>query len=159
MRASSIAMSVVMLVIFTAMTMIALLSYPDGARGQPLIIGIPAIALCVLQLVLDLRGRRLSDMPVERAPPVAATDAQPPPATRELRAWAWFLAFVATVLLAGFWIAVPVFVVMFLRFEAHSAWLHAFALGGGATAVLYALFGLLLKASLHEGFLLQWVKG
>lgn len=152
MRATSIAMTALMFAIFTVMTGIALLSYPEGARFQPLVIGLPAIGLCLLQLALDLRSSN-----VETAPSAAPN--APPPVARELSAWAWLLGLVGGVLLAGFWISIPLFLVAYLRIEARTSWLLALGLGTGATAVLHAFFGLLLKSSLHEGFLLQWLKG
>ncbi len=160
----SIAMSVLMLAVFSGMTGIALAFYPEGARAQPLLIGLPAIALCLLQLVIDLRGQTAREA-AERSPPhgsspQGANDSSAPiEVGRELRAWAWFLALIATVLLAGFWIAVPLFLVAFLRFEASSGWSTALGLGLGASAALYGLFGLVLRASLHDGFLVQWLRG
>lgn len=150
MRASSIAMSTIMLAVFAAMTGIALLVYPEGARAQPLIIGVPAIVLCVLQLALDLRSGTAADRAPASAPPVPA---------REIRVWLWFLALISGVLLAGFWVAVPAFLIGFLALEARVGAGRALAWGLGATAVLYGVFGGLLKASLHDGFLLQWLKG
>ena len=160
MKASNAAMSALMLTIFTSMTAIAALYYPEGARFQPLVIGIAAVLLCVLQLMLDLRGNAVSPA-VPTAPiagPPSAEEAPPLPAN-ELRVWTWFLALIAGVLLLGFWITIPLFLIAFLRFEAGTGWQLAIGLGAGATAALYGLFGLLLRASLHEGFLLQWIKG
>jgi hypothetical protein len=48
-------MTVVMLSIFVAMVGIAS-QYPADARFMPFIVGVPAIALCLLQLGLDFRG-------------------------------------------------------------------------------------------------------
>ena len=45
-------MTLLMLVIFTVMVGVAS-TYPPGARFMPYTIGIPAIALCLLQLALD----------------------------------------------------------------------------------------------------------
>ena len=160
MKGADVAMSALMLAIFTSMTAIAVLYYPEGARFQPLVIGIPAVLLCVLQLMLDLRGGTASATspatPV--AGPPSAEEAPPLPAN-ELRVWAWFLALIAGVLLLGFWVTIPLFLTAFLRFEAGTSWQLALGLGAGATAALYGLFGILLRASLHEGFLLQWLRG
>ena len=50
-------MTLLMLAIFTTMVGVAS-TYPPGARFMPFTIGIPAIALCLLQLALDLYRRR-----------------------------------------------------------------------------------------------------
>jgi len=54
MKLSSLAMTLVMLTIFTAFVFIAS-GYPANARFMPFVVGIPAIGLCILQLVLDAR--------------------------------------------------------------------------------------------------------
>ena len=51
-------MTLLMLVIFTGMVLVAK-RYPAGARFMPFVVGFPAIALCMLQLFLDARERRL----------------------------------------------------------------------------------------------------
>ena len=157
MKASSVAMSAIMLVIFLVMTGVAL-TYPDSSRFQPLVIGIPAIALCILQLVLDARS------PAPIPTPAAA---HMPPATpqpelvlaREIAAWACFLALIVAVVLLGFWIAIPLFLVLYLRREAKAGWPMSLGLGLGASAALYAVFALGLRVALHDGFLLQWLRG
>lgn len=156
MRASSLAMSAVMLAIFTLMTAIAALTYPEGARFQPLIIGIPAIALCVLQLVLDLRARAATQTSTTETD---ASREKPLSPRRELRAWSWFLSLIGGVLLLGFWMTIPIFLVAFLRYEARCDWPRSAGLGIAAAAALYLLFGLVLRSSLHEGFLLAWFRG
>ena len=149
MRAPSLMMSGVMLAIFVAATGIAL-TYPPGARFQPLIVGIPAIVLCILQLVLDARVPRGPDAP----------QGEPPPAPgRELIAWGAFLGLIAGVLLFGFWVAIPLFLVGYLKTQAGTGWATALCLGLGATAALYALFGMLLRVPMHQGFISQWLAG
>jgi Tripartite tricarboxylate transporter TctB family len=155
-------MSFVMLAIFIVMTGVALVFFPEGARFQPLVIGLPAIALSLLQLTLDLRAKkaaRARDASSPRLPSAAETvDAAPSPA-REQRMWLWFIAFIAGVLLLGFWITIPLFLIGFLRVEANAPWLNAITFGMIAAGLLYAVFGLLLRTSLHEGFLVQWIRG
>lgn len=150
MRSASIVMGGVMLAVLAAMTGIAL-TFPEGARFQPLVIGLPAVALCILQLVLDLRAR-------ERSAPdagVLAEETREVPARREMIAWSYFLGIVAGILLLGFWVAIPIFLLAFLRAEAHAAWSRALGLTLAATAVLYGLFGVVLRVPLHGGFLWQ----
>lgn len=147
-------MTLVMLSIFAVMTCIAM-TYPEGARFQPLVIGLPAIALCLLQLVLDLRARPAGSV----KPPVPA-ELQPnggpsPALRRELAIWGYLIGFVAVILLFGFWVAIPFFLIAFLRLEAKAGWPSTLSLGLGATAILYGLFVLVLRVSLHEGWLVQ----
>jgi Tripartite tricarboxylate transporter TctB family len=76
---------------------------------------------------------------------------------RELVLWGYFLGFIAGILLFGFWIAIPVFLVVFLRFQAKSSWLTALLLGIGASIALYLVFERGLKVQVHRGFVVTYV--
>lgn len=160
-------LTIVMLVIFTVMVLLAT-QYPPGARFMPLVVGIPGIGLCLLQIALDVRhARRTQAVAVgaaqgkapklEKAPRAADTvDAEEPDAgtvKRELVMWSYFVGFIAGLLLFGFWIAVPVMLITFLRNEARASWAMTLGLGVGATIILYLIFQVLLQIRLHAGFL------
>ena len=154
-----------MLAIFTAMVGIAT-TYPPGARFMTFVVGIPAIGLCLLQLALDLyrrrapavadsrselekaqeqasrlAGRRIQfEMPSEN---VMFTEGDLDPkerVRRELIAWGYFLGLIACILLFGFRITVPVFLIAFLRFQAGASWRSALLYGGGGALAMYVLF-------------------
>lgn len=170
------AMTLVMLGIFLAMVAIAS-RYPAEARFMPFVVGIPPILLCLLQLVLDARERRRAapdTMPsdLEQAQDKVsrmvghrvefdvgalpgATEAQLPPAEtvrRELILWGYFLGFIGGILLFGFWAAIPLFLVSFLRFQAKTTWRTALLLGIGASVALFLVFERGLKVQVHRGF-------
>src|SRR4029078_13193885 len=118
-------------------------SYPANARFMPFVVGIPAIGLCLLQLVLDARARRpvaeaadtrgtfekaeqtVSEMVghqvnfdvAREAPPVVETEPELSPretVRRELTLWGWFVGFILGILLFGFWVTIPLFLIFFL---------------------------------------------
>ena len=178
MRLSSLAMTLVMLTIFAVFVFIAS-GYPANARFMPFVVGLPAIGLCLLQLALDLRERRrvaLADhrSPFERAqdtvsriagrqvdfevaheqPAVIETDVPPESETvrREFVLWGYFLGFIAGILLFGFWAAIPVFLVSFLRFQARANWRTSLVLGLAASIAFYFIFEKGLRVSVHPGF-------
>ena len=179
MRLSSLVMTLVMLTIFVVFVFVAS-GYPANARFMPFVVGLPAIGLCVLQLVLDLRERRRSSVaadsrstfekaeetvsriagrPVEfeiahEAPAVAVVDTTPEDETirRELVIWGYLLGFIGGILLFGFWAAIPVFLVAFLRFEAKASWRTALLYGLGASLAFFFIFERGLGVSLHPGF-------
>lgn len=177
-------MTLVMLAIFTTMVGIAS-TYPPGAAFMPLTIGIPAIGLCLLQLALDLYRRRASDtdaphqqltnsneevtriaghrvqfeMPSENALFTEHTYDARETVRREVIVWGYFLGLIAGVLLFGFRIAVPIFLITFLRFQAGTTWRSALIYGGAGAIVMYLLFEKVLKVSLHVGFLTDWILG
>ena len=186
---SNSAMTLVMLGIFLVLVGVAT-RYPAEARFMPFVVGIPPILLCLIQLVLDARDRRraaaeavdtrsdfekvqekVSQMVGRQVDFEVAHEALPGAAApklsheetvrRELVLWGYFLGFIAGILLFGFWIAIPVFLVTFLRFQAKSSWMTSLLLGIGASIALYLVFERGLKVQVHRGFVvtygLDWI--
>jgi Tripartite tricarboxylate transporter TctB family len=173
-------MTLVMLAIFIAMVGIAS-TYPPPARFMAFVVGIPAIGLCLLQLGLDLYRSRAAEpadgrSEIEKARDEAAryagrrvefampsenvmfADADRDPREtmrRELVVWGWFMGFVVGVLLFGFHVSVPVFLIGFLRFQAGANWRTALLYGGAGAVAMYVLFERVLRVSLHNGFLID----
>ena len=156
-------LTAVMLLIFSTMVGIAT-QFPADARFMPFIVGIPGIALCLLQLVLD--GVRAYDGHLSRhfqTAPKAGKPVETGPAElpefgrhtvkRELWMWTYVVAFIGGVLALGFYASVPVMLITFLRREARASWRTTLLLGIGATVVLYLMFAVLLQIRLHPGFL------
>ncbi|MBX9775574.1 MAG: tripartite tricarboxylate transporter TctB family protein [Xanthobacteraceae bacterium] len=178
MKAIPAPMTLTMLAIFTVMVGVAA-TYPPAARFMPFTIGIPAIALCLLQLALDfyrqrhpetegpedalkqaedrvsrMAGRRVHfDMPSENAIFTDTTFDAREKVRRELIVWGYFLSLIAGILLFGFRITVPVFLIAFLRFQAGAGWRNALVYGGLGAIVMHVLFERVLKVSLHAGVL------
>ena len=148
------AFTLVMLAILAGMVLVAA-QYPPDSRFMPWVVGIPAIALCLLQLGMDLRAGRRSG----RAEPQAGAGEIDPPGTlrREAAMWGFFLGLVAGIVLFGFLAAVPVFVLLFLRTWARASWPLALGLVAAASAVLYLVFVQGLNVALHQGFVTQYV--
>jgi hypothetical protein len=177
-------MTILMLVIFSAMVGVAS-TYPPEARFMPFVVGIPAIALCLLQLAIDLYRRRVPnsaggddtlkeaeerlgrvsggrvqfDMPSENAMFADTAQDERKMVRRELIVWGYFLALVAGVLLFGFHITVPIFLVAFLRFQAQASWRNALAYGALGAIVMFVLFEKVLRVGLHNGFVTDLLLG
>jgi hypothetical protein len=177
-------MTILMLVIFAAMVGVAS-TYPPEARFMPFVVGIPAIALCLLQLAIDFYRRRAPDsgggddalketeasvarmsghrvqfdMPSENAMFADTTQDERTTVRRELIVWGYFLALVAGVLLFGFHITVPIFLVAFLRFQAQASWRNALIYGALGAVVMFVLFEKVLRVGLHNGFVTDLLFG
>jgi hypothetical protein len=185
MNRSSLVMAVIMLAIFSVFVAIAS-GYPAEARFMPFVVGVPAIGLCLLQIALDARRRpRSAQAPDRRGSFAVAEEAvsrmagqkvefdvarEELPAAeagpdllpremvrRELALWAWFLGFIAGVLLFGFWISIPVFLIAFLRVQAKAEWRMAIVLGVAATVILFLAFEKAFRIEVHPGFLTEYV--
>jgi hypothetical protein len=179
---SNSTMTLVMLGIFLVLVGVAS-RYPTQARFMPLVVGIPAILLCLLQLFIDARERRqaaeatdtrtpaemaeetvsrLVGRPIDVAHAALLGSAEPPispeeTVRRELVLWGYFLGFIGGILLFGFWVAIPVFLVGFLRFQARANWRTSLLLGIGGSIALFMMFERGLKVQVHRGFVTEYV--
>jgi hypothetical protein len=180
------AMTLLMLVLFVTLVWIAS-GYPPNARFMPFVVGIPAIGLCLLQLVLDayerrrvvaaapersafeeaeanvsrMAGRKV-EFEVAHAPlPTVEIERQlsdRETVGRELRLWAWFIGFIASILLFGFWVSIPIFLITFLRFQAQASWRLTLLLGIGATILLFVAFETVFRIEVHPGFITDYLR-
>lgn len=150
--------TVVMLAIFVAMVGMAS-TYPAGARFMPYVIGLPAIGLCLLQLALDLRRMRRPQAARATEAPGETSDAEEgtPDPVAEVKTWAYFVVFVAGVLLFGFLPCIPVLVTLYLWREAQVRLLTAAISAAGFTLLVHLMFERVLRFRLHEGFALDWL--
>lgn len=142
-----VAFTLVMLAILVAMVGMAA-RYPPDARFMPWVVGIPAIALCLLQLGRDLHAARRA---------AGAVQGERRRARREAAMWAYFLGLVGGILLFGFLVAVPVFLLAFLRHWARARWPLALGLVAAGSVICYLVFVQGLNVALHQGFATQYV--
>ncbi len=184
MKYSNSFMTVAMLAIFVVLVTIAS-GYPAGARFMPFVIGIPAIVLGAVQLALDARERWRREheagdtrSEIEKAEEtvsrmvghhvdfkishefMAGVGDEIPAAEmarRERVIWGYFLGFIAGLILFGFWVAIPIFLVVFLRFQAKSSWRMSLGLSLGASLAMYFFFERLFRVILHTGFITDYV--
>lgn len=137
-------MTVVMLAIFVAMVAIAW-QYPPDARFMPWVVGIAAIALCLVQIALDWRAK-----------PRSETESME--FSREAAMWGYFIGLVASILVFGFLVTVPVFLALFVRRWGQASWRFALGLAAAGSAVLYLGFVKGLGVALHAGFLMEYLQ-
>ena len=172
-------MTLLMLTIFTVMVAISS-QYPAGARFMTFVVGFPAIALCLLQLVLDLREWRseaaratvgemagvpsnVSGVAVDPSLQMQmnadglAVEYTPEVVRKEKIVWGYIFALIGSILLFGFYITVPIFLVVFLRFYAQARWHMAILLPAAVSAFLYVMLGYVFRMTLHRGFVTEYL--
>ncbi len=76
---------------------------------------------------------------------------------REIVFFSYFVGLVAGVLLFGFWLTIPVFVIIFLRLHERENWMFALSLTGAAWLIIYLAFDRMLAIILHEGFVTTYL--
>ncbi|TCR87714.1 tripartite tricarboxylate transporter TctB family protein [Rhizobium sp. BK376] len=166
-------LTAVMLVIFSVMVGLAF-GFPAKARFMPLIVGIPGMALCLLQLGMDLYSHKASSshgrhhhVPTQAPAAAAALAVQeadpelpefgPHTVPQEMAMWGYFISFIVAILLFGFYVSAPIMLAATLRTQAKKSWKFSLLLAVIATAVLYLVFGAFLGIELHEGFATKWL--
>jgi len=140
-----ILVSLIMVVVFAIAVGLSF-TYAPEARLLPLVIGIPGLVLCLVQLVKELR---------ERGIPVVTPEEH----AREWRMFAWFFVFVGGLVLFGFPYAGPPLVAAFLYFSGGEKWYVAVIAAIIAWLILYGVFERLLGLPLFEGLVYQWIYG
>jgi hypothetical protein len=164
-------LTLLMLIIFTTMVGLSF-DFPAKARFMPLVVGVPGIVLCLVQLVMDLRALKagVSSAPVHHThlPAGVSADADitldselpefgPHTVRVEITTWIYFIAFIIGLLLFGFYVAVPIMLITFLHTQAEASWKFSIAMAAAATLVLYLMFGALLGIQLFAGFGTPWI--
>ena len=142
MRPSGAALFGVGLAVVAAYAVYAALRWPPKAALFPLTMGIPLLVLALAQTVIELRD----------PPPPAAPAAR----RRTFAVFAWMASFIVLVLLAGFPIAVPIFVFSYLVMESRERWGLSIALAAAAWGVFHLLFERLLHFPFEAGLITDW---
>lgn len=119
-----------------------------GFEGQgglvPVVLGVPTLALILFSL-----GRELL------YPSAAADEAAPDvaPWSKAAPVIAWLGAFCVLVLFIGFQLAIPLYMVLFLRRYGGASWPRCALAAFSVWALVFVTLDLLLKRSLFEGVL------
>ena len=123
-----------------AYAVLTALKWPPKAALFPLTMGIPLLVLCVAQTVVELRDPTVAE----------------PLGRRGLAVFAWMGVFIALVLLAGFPVAVPIFVFSYLMTESRERWWLAIAAALAAWGFFHLLFERLLHFPFEPGLIQEW---
>jgi hypothetical protein len=137
--------------------------YPPRARYVPQVVGIVGLICLLFQLVLDFfpglvgyfrrvekeDGLERDDVLVEQA------SADGPESRLEWIAYAWLLVLLAGLVLVGFLIFIPIYVLFYLRFQAQLSWIRSMIYGIGTWLFVYLLFVYLFEIRLYPGLLIE----
>ena len=76
---------------------------------------------------------------------------------REVVFFGYFVGLVAGILLFGFWLTIPVFIICFLRLQERENWMFVLSLTGAAWLIVYVIFDRIISITLHEGFVTTYL--
>lgn len=118
------------------------LRYSTRAAAVPLVVALPALALCLLQARAELRSAGAA------RPTSAGVDFG-----RLLQTWLWFLGFVAAVVLLGIAAGVFIMIVAYLILVAHTGTVRAVLAATVFSAGVVVLVEVVLDMPLDKGVL------
>lgn len=144
--------------VVSAWAVLAATAWPWKAALFPLVIGIPVFLLAAAEFCVAAIGRAASaeaqaidfvpSQPVDRALALRRTVA----------AFGWLVAFALLIVALGFSLAIPIFVLLYLRLHAEGAWTRSLLLSVGAWAIVHGLFVRLLNLPFPEGWVQTWLR-
>lgn len=149
--------ALVMLGIFTTMTVMAL-GFPSKARLMPLMVGIPAVLLGLIQLISEYRAAA-SGAEV-KAGNAQAHDAKPEKKEDrkgEIKMIVWTTIFFIALLCFGFVYASPVLVFAFLHFASKESLKISLISAVSTWLVIYLTFIKWFQIPLFKGLIVIWL--
>jgi hypothetical protein len=125
--------------------------WPWKAALFPMVIGIPLFFMAAAEAAWALFGSasaaRAMDFQISSHVPERTA------VRRTLLATAWMLGLFAVIALVGFPVAVPLFVLLYLRLQGREPWLFSALFSAAVAAVFYAIFKWLLNLPFPAGWL------
>jgi len=153
---------------FAALLFVALLlwissGYPPRARQVPDVIGWFTLICLITQLVLDSAPQLTAKLGVLRSDQFYSVDKQVREARSteqaqgrlEVIAFCWLLFLLAGLVLLGFLVFIPIYILCYLHYQAAHTWLKAAIYAGATWLFVYLLFVRLFEIRLYAGILLE----
>jgi len=133
----------------------AALAWPWKAALFPIFISVPLFCLAAAEVVWTLArpGARVEAKDFQFSGEVPPDVAR----RRTLTGFAWIGGFFVIILLAGFPVGVPLFLLAYLRLQGKESWVLSIVLTALVWAVFYGLFDRTLHLPFPAGWLLAWL--
>ena len=137
----------------SAYAAISAIGWPLKTALFPLVISLPVFVLASIEVLLNWRsGPRFAATKDFHRPPAEVPGSLAVP--RSLRAAGWILGFFLAIGLFGFLVAVPVFVLAYLKLESRESWLFSIVFTAILWGAFWGLFDYLLHLPFGSGLLL-----
>lgn len=146
----------VMLGIFAIMTVMAL-DFPTKARLMPMLIGIPAVLLGLVQFIIEYRA--VAQELAEGGKKVDAEKEAKEGKKDEKQMIIWITLFFITILSLGFIYASPILVFSFLYFGSKESLKIALISAVSTWLLMFIIFVEWFKIALFEGLIPLWLFG
>ena len=176
--------SIIMFSIFLVMVVVAW-DYSWPANFLPFVIGLPGMALALLQVILDIRGfitakgkidprtefeiymaeltSHTEGLELEVVKEKAETLVEDHSLVaksrnrQEMTLFGFFFFLLGIVLLFGFWIGTPIFLFLFLRYYAKEPLILSLMITAGVWSVMYFILVIVLSQIIFEGYITNFI--
>ena len=160
MRVNPVILFTVFLIVLFSFAVFEAKDFAFAGRLFPLIVGIPAIVLTLIQLFSDLRANHKGDETkpqdfVDIAPDLSIP--WPVVRTRALRFLCWILGLYLAIWIVGFKIAIPLFFIAFMRLEGKARWVIIISLTAVSVYVIFHYFEELLGVFWPQPLISRWI--
>ena len=132
-------------------------TYDPGPRAVPVLVGWLALALAALDVVTqtDTRwGRLLAQLLSGRALD-AGVDEEDHPVGRQAVAILWLVGFVAGVIVLGFFVTIPIYVLAFMVVQGRKPVRQSALAAVAITGLMWVVFEWLLRYEVYKGLLFE----
>jgi hypothetical protein len=156
----------IVLIVVTLYFVVGALRYDPVARAFPLIVGVPVLALLILQILVQLAPKKFAavrkldtreliqvDEALVAQAKAVRTDA--PKRGSELQYYAWAGAFVIAIYVLGFYVAIGAFLIGLVYFQLKEKLSLTLVITAIMLVVAYCGFAVLMEVPLFSGILFQ----
>ena len=159
MKYSGEAFMTLCLTVIAAGVVITALKWPLKAALFPVIIGTPLFFMTIAQLLLSLFERKENRVKKSIMDFKFSEDVDQAIAVRRtLLTFGWITGFSLLILFLGFPIAIPLFLLLYIKLQAREGWRISLILTGLAWGFFWGLFVWLLDMPFQEGLLIKGLR-
>ncbi len=130
------------------------MDWPWKAALFPIVIGIPVFCLATAEMLWLLFGSTAQGQAMDFQ--LSTHLPKPVVLRRTLQTVGWILGFLAMIVLAGFPVAVPLFVFLYLKLQGREGWGLSLVFALTVWGLFYGLFDRLLHLPFPAGWIQSW---
>ena len=147
--------SMILFLVFVA-ALVFCLEWPEKARMYPLILSAGGILFSGWLVVAGFRGKP-SKKEKSKSPKAKIKKKKEVSVRMEIIMALWLMAFIGTILVFGFWVAIAVFTPVFMRVYGHEGWKLIGIFTAAIWCSIFFVFNLGMEVELFGGLLeLTW---
>jgi len=147
------------LMVISAWMVVSAMKWEFRSALFPMIAGVPVFSMACFELYSSLFGKDGDEKETDGIDFKMSEDIDQAVANRRtLSMVSWILFFFFLILVIGFKVAIPLFFILYLRFEGKEKWRSSLGMAAMAWASYYGLFVWLLKMPFWQGWLPKWFK-